>query len=207
MEYKFGYADIEHEKIDEVIAMLAEYKIDKYIVGLEQVDNGTHVATNGQHMHFVLHVEPKIYKNWYYTLKNRYNLSGKNGKTGRYIGFMNNKKVRDQERLMAYSCKDDNVRWKGFEDDEIKKLFEQSFQKEETVFQALMKHLETQRYEYIDGHAIDITKIELEILTYHMESGIKICKSKLRNYALSYMQLYMPDRFKHRDQILYYMLR
>ena len=105
---------------------------------------------------------------------------------------------------MAHSCKDDNVRWKGFEDDEIKKLFEQSFQKEETVFQALMKHLVTQRYEFIDSHTLDLTKIELEVLRYHMDLGIKICKSKLKNYVLSYMQLYMPDRYKFIDYIYHY---
>lgn len=204
MEYKFGFADIEHAKIDEVIAMLDEYKIEKYIVAMETVTSDSHVATNGEHMHFVLHVEPKVFKNWYYTLKNRYNLAGKNGKTGRYIGFLCSKKVKDPERLMAYTTKDNSLIWKGFHEDEIKQLFEQSFQKDETVFQAVMKHLLANRFEYIDGHDIDVTRIEVEILRYHMQLGVKLCKSKLKNYALAYMQLHMDNRYDYLDHIYHY---
>lgn len=203
MEYKFGFADIEHEKIDEVISMLSEYKIDKYIVGLEKVQGETHIATNGEHMHFVLHVDPKIFKNFRETLINRYNLCGKNGSTGRFFGF--SKVIRDAERFKAYTCKDENLTWAGFEEQEIKTYIANSFKKKESVFDILMDHLMQQRVELVPQQThIDVTKIEVEILRYHMQLGERICKSKLKNYTLAYMQLYMKDRFNYLEQIYYY---
>lgn len=203
MEFKFGFADIEHEKLPEILEMMQTYKISKYIIARETIKGKTHVATNGEHMHFVLHVEPKVFKNWLETLKNRYNLTGKNGNTGRYCGFVKN--VKDSDKLMAYTCKDENLSWSGFEDDEIKNFIEKSYKKKQSTFDKLMEHLVQQRVEFIPTEQhIDITKIEVEILRYHMELEERICKSKLKNYTLAYMQLYMKDRFKYIEQIYYY---
>ena len=202
-EYRFGFADIEHSKLDEIVVMMGTYKIEKYIIALEKVTGSTHEATNGEHMHFVLYVEPKQFKNFLETLKNRYNLSGKNGKTGCYCGFV--KKVKDANRLMAYTVKDQNIVWCGFKDDEIQRLVDESFPKEQSLYDQLMKHLVDNQYETLTSDKyIEPLKVELEILRYYMNKGEKICKSKLKNYTLSYLQLYAPCRFQFIDQIHFY---
>lgn len=202
-EYEFGFAAIEHEKIDDVLAMLEKYKINKYIVALEKVSNGSHATTNGEHLHFVLQVEPKQFKNFRETLKNTYQLTGKNGKTGRYCGWV--KKPRDPERFIAYSVKDKNIRSKGFEEGELKKYFEASFTKKETDIDILMDQLVKKRVENINiDHQCDTTRIEVYILSYHMDLGKRICKSQIKNLTLTYLQLYMPNRNDYKDLIYHY---
>lgn len=202
-EYEFGFAAIEHEKIDDVLAMLEKYKINKYIVALEKVSNGSHVATNGEHLHFVIQVEPKQFKNFRETFKNTYQLTGKNGKTGRYGGWV--KKPRDPERFIAYSVKDKNIRSKGFEEGELKKYMEASFQKKESDLDLLMDYLVKRRVENVNiGNPLDTTMIEVAILKYYMDLGKRICKSQIKNLTLTYLQLYMPNRYDNLDLIYHY---
>ena len=206
IEYRFGFADIEHKNIDDIEKMLAEYGIEKYIVAMEKVNNKTHVATNGEHIHFVLHIDKKTFKNFNETLKNRYTLSGKNGKTGRYCGWIDPKKVKDQQKFMAYSVKDDKVRWKGFSDDEIKNLLDESFQKQDTLIDELIKKIKMYRPEIRVGtmKEIDMTALELFIIKFHMEHDKRICRSQVKNLCLMYLQLHMIDRYDHLDVIYHY---
>ena len=184
-EYHFGFADIEHSKLNELIEMMNDYGIIKYIIAREKVEGKkTHIATNGEHYHFVIYTDLKTFKNFKETLKNKYNLSGKNGKTGRFAGWIEPKKVKNEHKFMSYTVKDNNVIWKGFEPEEIKQLLDESFQKQDTLIDELMKKLKQERPElrgdaesvYYKGHAIptyniskyDITKLEVYILKFHI---------------------------------------
>ena len=40
-----------------------------------------------------------------------------------------------------------------------------------------------------------------------MEKGIKICKSKIKNVAYSFLQLEYEDRYKHLEEIYYYIMK
>ena len=87
---------------------------------------------------------------------------------------------------MSYTVKDNNIVWKGFEEDEIKELLDESFQKQDTLLDELMKKLKLHRPElrtpqqdtgqYLNKHCApvyqskyDITNLEVEILKFHME--------------------------------------
>jgi len=220
-EYHFGFADIEHEKINELIEMMNDYNICKYIIAKEKVEGKkTHVATNGEHIHFVIYVDLKTFKNFKETLKNKYKLSGKNGKTGRYAGWIEPKKVKSEHKFMSYTVKDNNIIWKGFEEEEIKELLDESFQKQDTLVDELMKKLKKHRPELRTSQDIgtmlnkhqqpvycskyDITNLEVEILKFHMEKEKRICKSQIKNLTLTYLQLYMEDRFNAVDTIYHY---
>lgn len=220
MEYHFGFADIEHNKIDELIEMMQDYNIDKYIIAREKVEGKkTHVATNGEHYHFVIFTDLKTFKNFKETLKNKYNLSGKNGKTGRYAGWIETKKVKSEHKFMSYTVKDNNIIWKGFKDDEIKNLLDESFQKQDSIIDELMKQLKEQRPELrkapppifnnmpmgaVYSSKYDITELELAILKFHMDKEKRVCKSQIKNLALTYLQLYMIDRYQAMDTIYHY---
>jgi len=221
MDYHFGFADIEHKFKDNLIEMMSEYGINKYIIALEKVDGKkTHVVTKGEHVHFVIYTDPKIFKRFKETLKNKYLLSGKNGKTGRYAGWISKEKVKDEHKFMSYTVKDDNIVWKGFADDEIQKLKDDSFQKQDTLIDELMKWLKdnrpelrkTEEQQYLDCHQpqfqnkYDIGMIEVEILKFHMKKEKRICKSQLKNLTLTYLQLHWVDRFEEVSTIYLYMM-
>jgi len=220
MEYFFGFADINHKFKLDLVEMMMEYGIEKYIIALEKVDGKkTHIATQGEHIHFVLNTDLKNFKRFKETLKNKYELSGKNGKTGKYAGWICKDKVKDEHKFMAYTMKDGNVLWKGFEEDEIKKLKDDSFQKNDTLIDELMKWLKEFRPElrkeqvgtYLNhfGQPIyqgkyDLQKIEVEVLKFYMKKEKKICKSQIKNLTLTYLQLHMIDRFDEVDTIYHY---
>lgn len=202
-QYEFGFADIEHDKIEDVIAMIEKYKIEKYIVALEKVNNGSHKETNGQHMHFVLQVEQKQFKNFRETLKNTYQLTGKNGKTGRYSGWV--RKPKDIDKFISYSVKDKNIRTKGFTDGELKEYLDKSYQKKESDLEQLMNYLVQRRPEIRDiNNPLDTTMIEVEILKHYMNLGKRVCKSQIKNLTLTYLQLYMPNRYENLDLVYHY---
>ena len=220
-DYHFGFADIHHKFKDDLILMMEEYEIKKYIIALEKVEGKkTHIATQGEHVHFVINTDPKIFKRFKETLKNKYLLSGKNGKTGRYAGWINKEKVKDEHKFMSYTCKDGNVVWKGFTEDEIKKLKDDSYQKNDTLVDELMKWLTEHRVElrktqdtgtYLNKHMepiyqgkYDVQKIEIEILKFHMNKEKRICKSQIKNLTLTYLQLHMVDRYEAVDTIYHY---
>ena len=50
----------------------------------------------------------------------------------------------------------------------------------------------------------DVQKIEIEILKFHMNKEKRICKSQIKNLTLTYLQLYMEDRFEALDTIFHY---
>ena len=177
----------------------------KYLLSME-VCKQSHASTNGEHMHFVLHIEPKPFLAWYATLKNRYNLAGKNSKkTTRYIGFLNLDKVKDPTQLLKYTLKDGNFINKGFDEEEIQALYEQSYQKASSIIEELMEHLDTCSFK-IGVNELDITMIEIEVLKFHMKKNIKCCKSKIRAYTTEYLQVYYKDRFNNEvfRQIYFY---
>ena len=204
MDYHFGFADIEHKFKDNLIEMMSEYDIKKYIIALEKVEGKkTHIETKGEHIHFVIYTDPKIFKRFKETLKNKYLLSGKNGKTGRYAGWINKDKVKNEHKFMSYTVKDNNITWLGFTEDEIKTLLDDSFQKHDTLIDELMKYLLEHKCEHNKnkcekgdhGGDYDMINLQMEILKFHMIRNKRICKSQLKNIALTYLQLYMESRF------------
>jgi len=222
MDYHFGFADIHHKFKEDLILMMTEYGIEKYIIALEKVEGKkTHIETQGEHVHFVIYTDPKTFKRFKETLKNKYLLSGKNGKTGRYAGWIDTKKVKNEMKFMSYTVKDNNITWKGFTDDEIKNLLEDSFQKTDTLIDELMKHLLANRFEIRKGEQLQYTNhmnvpvyqskfnlqaLEIEIMKFHMAKEKRICKSQVKNLTLTYLQLYMIDRNNEVETIYYYMV-
>jgi len=62
MEYQFGFADINHKFKPDLVEMMTEYGIEKYIIALEKVDGKkTHIETQGEHIHFVIYTFLKIF--------------------------------------------------------------------------------------------------------------------------------------------------
>lgn len=188
MEYKFGYCDIEHKNVEKVEELLLHHGVAKYIIGLEKVDNGTHKHTNGEHMHFVLYVDHKQMKNIRESLRYNYNLGSKN-QDKPFYGW-EKKPTKNLDRFIAYSVKDQNIRWLGFQEDEIQKYIEESFPKDENLFNKCLKHLKSNWDKCLldDATTIDFDFIELEVLKYHINNDSVITKPAIKNITRTFLQ-------------------
>lgn len=217
MEVQWGYCDIYHSRIDEVIAMLEKHNTEKYLVGMEICSGEGHAQTNGEHMHFILYINPVDFKNLKEKMRRTFNLAGKNNKQNKpYYGWMK-KDIRDIDKLRAYTVKDKNIRSKGYTDKELEEIIKSSFPKndERNIYKECIEAIKRDKpymvrlkddNKYLGIH-LDMTQLEVYILKFHMENGVKICKSKIKNIAYSFLQLEYEDRYKHLEEIYYYIMK
>ncbi len=54
---------------------------------------------------------------------------------------------------------------------------------------------------------LDTTALEVFILKWHMEQGVKVCKSKIKNISISYLQLEYDKRYENLEEIYYYIMK
>lgn len=210
---EFGYCDIHHDKIELVCEMLEKHNTSKYLIGMEVCD--THDRTNGEHMHFVLYIKPTDFKNLKEKLRRTFNLGSKNNKEGKpYYGWMK-KDIKNLDKLQSYTLKDKNIRSKGYTQEELNKIIEESFEKQNDVnlYKECMKAIHQQR-PFISNRKdeqtslyLDTIGLEIFILKWHMEKGVKVCKSRVKNLSLSYLQLEYEDRYIHLEEIYYYTMK
>jgi hypothetical protein len=166
---------------------------------MEKVTNGTHAVTNGEHMHFILHIEPKTMKTLRTHFITKYNLGSKNaGKA--FYGF-NRNEIKSLERLTSYTLKDKNIRYKNYTEQEIKEFIDKSFPKQENLFHQVIEELNNTNVAHtiLSGHYIDFTNIEKTILQFYMqhESKQTITKSTIRSITRTWLQHHYQKRFDH----------
>lgn len=123
------YAAIKHEHKEEVLKILLEYDIEKYIIGLETAQS-THSESNGQHMHFMVQMYPKDYTRFAKRVFiDKYNLRGRAlADKPRQYGKV--KTIENIQKMMCYTVKDGNL-MTNMDEDTIQELIKQSFKKED----------------------------------------------------------------------------
>jgi len=123
------YAAIKHEHKDEVLKILSEYDIGKYIIGLETAES-THSESSGQHMHFLVQMYPKDYTRFAKRVFiDKYNLRGRAlADKPRQYGKVKN--IENIQKMMCYTVKDGNL-MSNMDEDTIQELIKQSFKKED----------------------------------------------------------------------------
>ena len=212
MESHYGYCGILHTKIDQVEKVLAKHHINKYLLGLEKCEN-THVNSNGEHIHFLLYIDPSFsnIKNFKENMRVTFGLGGKTNKKGKpYYGW-GEKEIKNHEKLASYTVKDNNIRSMGFTQEELDEFIKNSFPKNEerNLFKECINAIDRDRPHLScnkspESLTLDYISLEIYILKFHMENDVKICKSKIKNIALAYLQLHYNDRYKHLEEIYYY---
>lgn len=141
------FSAIKHEHYDYLETTLKEYDIGGYIIGAE-VSQGTHKETNGEHFHFLVEMTDTDYHKFSKRVfKDKYKLTGR-ATSGHPRQYGKVSKIEKLERMKAYTVKDGNFRT-NLKDDEVKKITEISFKKEEK---------QTSREEII----ADLNKVELK---------------------------------------------
>lgn len=212
MESHYGFCGILHSKIDLVEKKLEQYNVTKYLLGMETCSD-SHEHSNGEHIHFLMYIDPSFtnMKNFKEHLRDSFNLGSKNNKKGKpYYGWPK-KDIKDLAKLSSYTVKDKNIRSKGFTQEELDEYIKNSFPKSEerNLYKECIQAIERDKPHIScnknpDSLTIDYVTLEIYILKFHMENDSKICKSKMKNIAMSYLQLHYTDRFKHLEEIYYY---
>lgn len=110
--------DIALEHFDFVEDKVKQYGLGDYVIGFEE--------SSKSHYHILMEGNDKIYKNFSKVLKEKFNLN-KNGKKHQY---RKEKEIRTIEQYKKYCLKDGNYR-SNLPPDEVKLLYDQSYQKED----------------------------------------------------------------------------
>lgn len=190
----------------------------RYIISME-IANDKHVETKGEHFHFVGDMTDKQYDTFRKTiLVKKYKRQGvaRNG-VGRQYGKIG--KIRDETKLMQYTCKDNNIIYKGIDLKTIQELISSSYKKEERQFplKELMEHLKTNSNNYyindvdngwIHDSTCEFYKIEFDIIQFYIDNSTcekTLTKSQIKSITTKYLMYYTP--FRNINHIYSYIMR
>jgi len=187
MEYIAFFCAVEHNHYDYLEETLKEYDIGLYLMAAE-VAKDTHVATKGQHFHFLVQMNDKDYHKFSKRVfTDKFKLAGRagNGKARQYGRI---KKIEDLERLAAYTVKDGNIR-SNMSDEQLKSYTDSAFKNEERkdFRDKVMQHLVTRFEEY---HLCTKEKFYKDngfnsVKTYHIEYPMNTVRTFVINYYRS----------------------
>lgn len=218
---------IGHIEVDTLWTYLCNYTPDpKLLILAAEISHVSHADTSGQHFHVVADWEDKTWETFKKTiLIKKYNLRGQ-AKDGLPRQYGRVTKIKDKDKMIAYTIKGGQFRYKNVDDKYIEQCLEMSFEKEEDKKEAyqetLMVHLlavretfmnlnnDPNRYDSLCDNPINVYYLAEEILMHHMENKDKpICRTKLEYYIEYYLQCEEPLRFnkKVRQQILSIILK
>lgn len=165
------------------------------LVGLETA-NGVHKQTNGEHYHVVTEMTDKQYDTFRKTiLVNKMKLSGQatNGNSRQYGKLKN---IRDQTKILQYTCKDKHIYYRNIDLQTIQDAINNSYKKEDRkdFIQQIMDYLGEKDYTNSGIEDLDITKIEINIIKYYIETKQQkpISKSTLRSLTTRYLMYHEP---------------
>lgn len=166
--FQFWFVAIKHIKVNDYIIDLKKYlKTNaKYIVAQETKKN-VHKETNGEHIHVAATMSEENFKRFHQNIhqkKLKLQLRAGNG-VGKQAGRV--KDVKDQVKMLAYTCKDKNLQTQNMTKQEIEELIEKSYPKADTWEDQIMQniHLHLQMpFAPIDYCNIDAVSMDIETL-------------------------------------------
>ncbi len=215
-------AALSHQEIETFENHLRDY-IDpsaSYIIGLETAKDA-HQDTSGQHFHICVDMEEKEYDSFRKTiLVNKYHLAGQ-AKLGKPRQYGRIRKLRDYTKILCYTVKDTNIRYRGYTLTEIQDLIDKSYPRPEKtdiageILKELEKYDPMQQLEGEDEYTPYFSTIYLEkkIIEIYLGKNFDklITKSFVRYIALRYMTLYYKSSENNssldEDDIYRYIMR
>lgn len=201
MKYKYWFVALAHDKIDEYRDFLHKY-IDasaSYLIGLETTDVG-HAETKGQHYHVACEISDQNYTTFRDAVhRKHFGLRGCNKHGTRQYGMVHN--VRDETRMLAYTCKDKNVLSRHVNPEDIKKLILKSFPKKQDhrdTFRDVQKSLEIyyeNNREFLEINNLP-KELELEVIKIILKKELKdfsLTKSFIQRSVVFFLCNYIKD--------------
>jgi hypothetical protein len=182
MNYIFFYAAIRHNRLEELHTLIYQY-IDASaacIIGLEEAV-GVHQNTDGEHIHVAVDMTETIWKNFYQTLKNKFNLGGKNSKDKdkNHYGRIKPEKVRDITRFLAYTVKDKNIWSRNVDLCELQSYIDVSFPKQDDMELKVYNYLELDNYTMTPRDQDIERYIGQQTIQYYRQNNLKILPTRL----------------------------
>lgn len=129
MDYIAFFFAVRHTEFDYLVETMLEYNVGLYIVAKETAQGDAHADTAGEHFHFVVQMSSADYHKYSKRIKEKYSLNGQ-AKDGKARQYGKVPKIKNVEKMMAYTVKDNNIR-SNLSDQDLDRLKEQSFKKEE----------------------------------------------------------------------------
>jgi hypothetical protein len=176
----------------------------RYIISMEVVKD-KHVETKGEHFHFVGDMSDKQYDTFRKTIiVKKHNRQGiaRNG-IGRQYGKIG--KIRDETKLMTYTCKDKNLIFKNIDLKTVQQYIQESYKKEEREFpfKQLMETLKSQSRSFYackydndkleQVNAVMYDRIEFAIIQFYLDNSTAektITKSQIKNITTKFLMYY-----------------
>lgn len=210
---------LEHSFKDDLLKDIDAY-IDasaSYILAME-VAKDKHVETKGQHFHFVGNMTEKEYDSFRKTIivkKHKRQGVARNG-VGRQYGKIG--KIRDETKLMSYTCKDNNIIYKNIDLEKIQELIQQSYHKEDRQFpfKELMQYLVAHVFHYYDiehdngwitSNNVHPHKIEYSIIQFYIDNSKcekPLSRATIRSITTKFLMYYTP--YRNIDHIYSYIM-
>ena len=175
--------------------LLLEYDTGQYLIAYE--------ATPYSHYHVVAQISDKDYHKFSKRIIEKYDLRGRaTPNKPRQYGKL--KKIHDLERLLIYTCKDQNVIG-NFSEEEIRKYIELSFKKDDKreFFRLLQQYVDSDvtwndvgsgsvkpnvRFRTRDGIVYNADIIKMKIAQFYRDKEIALGHSQLEAQFLAYTQ-------------------
>lgn len=187
-----------HSEVDNVIKDIESYIETpyKYIVALE-TSKTSHKSTNGEHYHVLAEMTEQRYEAYRKNIiTKKYNLSGQaKSDKGRQYGKI--KQIRNLKLLEYYLAKDGNLYYKGYTDEEIKEMMDNSYKKEDNkqlnIIDKCIEHLEFNQIvkQEIEYESPSYHKIYLEIIEFYLTNKIEKLPTK---HTLKYITTKMLQK-------------
>lgn len=205
-QFQAFMAAIRHDQIDYIEQTLLEYdSVTQYLIACETTLE-SHLETEGQHMHFLVRMSVKHYKNFAdRVFKRKYALRGRAmPNKPRQYGKL--KEINDLERMGSYTCKENNLRT-NIDSKTIERWIKKSFEQKEVdtwrekVFEALDKINDFSPDQSID-EVLHPTKLNAENVKLHILQiykdfeNYKINRNTITGLALGYcMSRDYPNKY------------
>lgn len=171
--------------------LLHEYDTGQYLIA--------HEATPYSHYHIVAQISDRDYHKLAKRIIEKHNLRGRAiSNKPRQYGKL--KKINDLERLLIYTCKDQNVIG-NFSEAEIKKYIERSFKKDDKqkFFIDLQQYIDADstwrgsykpnvRFNTPDGLVYNADLIKIKIAQFYRDKELALGHSQLEAQFLAYTQ-------------------
>lgn len=181
------FFSVNHTEFDTIEKIFHEYDHGLYIIAAENTEK------EKEHFHFLFEGSEQIYNNFSKRIVEKYNLRRKG--RGGLIKYGKVKNIRNLERMMTYTLKDNTFR-SNMDNKMIQSYFEKSFKKE------LKKELIDNIVEYIDeqehwsAHKFTVLCCQTwqatrqqamsHLIDYLVDNNIRHSKSALANWIYQF---------------------
>jgi hypothetical protein len=201
--FLFWFVALEHDKVSEYIRHLEKY-IDPsgaFIIAKETA-KGVHHETKGQHIHIACELDVATYNKFHKNihveqLKLRRKACPTKG--GKQVGRVHN--VRDEMKMLSYTCKNENITYKNIDLKTIQLYIENSYPKKEDWDNDII--------DYVILHTVNprnLEEIEDHIIDFYIKNSKKkatLTRAKVKQIALRYLMYHCKMTPEVRQAIKY----